>query len=375
MDCTALKTDPTQSTSQTLIVNVRGQDRRFIHTVGANRGFVAEDLDSVLARPPRVLHIGYFLILPNLDAHALAARFRRARAAGTLTLLDVATPGPGQYVDRLKVVLPETDIFVPNTDEAELILGESDPVLQARGFRAMGARRVVITLGERGVVSLSDELEVRLGVFPVNYIDGSGGGDAFNAGYILGLLDGRPEIECLKLASAIGASCVRAVGTTDGVFTRAEAEAFLGGHELAAQRSPEHFHPALLRRSATGHLLQVLGVPGPLHRDLRGRGLDLAEVVGRELDVGRPEVLVQAMQLRGARDRDDPRLLGEQPGERDLGRRRLLASRDLAEQVDQGLVRLDRLRREARDGVAEVGAVEGRVLVDLAGEEALARAG
>ncbi len=235
VDCSALKTDPAQSTSQTLIVNVRGQDRRFIHTVGANRGFVAEDLDPVLARSPRVLHIGYFLILPNLDAHALATRFRRARAAGTLTLLDVATPGPGQYVDRLRVVLPETDIFVPNTDEAELILGESDPVLQARAFRAMGARRVVITLGERGVVSLSDELEVRLGVYPVDYIDGSGGGDAFNAGYILGLLDGRPEIECLKLASAVGASCVRAVGTTDGVFTRAEAEAFLGRHELAAQ--------------------------------------------------------------------------------------------------------------------------------------------
>jgi sugar/nucleoside kinase (ribokinase family) len=99
----------------------------------------------------------------------------------------------------------------------------------------MGARRVVITLGERGVVSLSDELEVRLGVYPIDYVDGSGGGDAFNAGYILGLLDGRPEIECLKLASAVGASCVRAVGTTDGVFTRAEVEAFVGRHELPVE--------------------------------------------------------------------------------------------------------------------------------------------
>jgi sugar/nucleoside kinase (ribokinase family) len=235
VDCSALKTDPTQPTSQTLILNVRGQDRRFIHTVGANRGFLAEDLDAVLAMAPRVLHIGYFLILPKLDAHGLAERFRRARAAGTLTLLDVATPGPGQYVDRLRVVLPETDIFVPNTDEAELILGEPDPVRQAQAFREMGARRVVITLGESGVVSLSDELEVRLGVYPTAYVDGSGGGDAFNAGYIVGLLEGRPELECLKLASAAGASCVRAVGTTDGVFTREEADAFIGRHELVVE--------------------------------------------------------------------------------------------------------------------------------------------
>ncbi len=235
VDCSALKTDDKQATSQTLIVNVRGQDRRFIHTVGANQGFVAEDLDAILAHPPRVLHIGYFLILPNLDAESLAERFRRARAAGTLTLLDVATPGPGDYVDRLRVVLPETDIFVPNTDEAELILGESDPVRQARAFHEMGARRVVITLGDRGVVSISAALKVRLGVYPITYLDGSGGGDAFNAGYIVGLLEGRSEIDCLKLASAVGASCVRAVGTTDGVFTRDEAEAFIGCNELTVE--------------------------------------------------------------------------------------------------------------------------------------------
>ena len=45
----------------------------------------------------------------------------------------------------------------------------------------------------------------------------------------------------------------------------------------------------------------------------------------------------------------------------------------LAEQIDQGLIRLESLRREARQGAAEVGAVERRVFVDLAREEALAQ--
>jgi sugar/nucleoside kinase (ribokinase family) len=66
-----------------------------------------------------------------------------------------------------------------------------------------------------------------MGAYPVDFMDGSGGGDAFNAGYILGLLDDRSEVDCLKLASAVGASCVRAVGTTAGVFSRPEAEEFL----------------------------------------------------------------------------------------------------------------------------------------------------
>ena len=44
------------------------------------------------------------------------------------------------------------------------------------------------------------------------------------------------------------------------------------------------------------------------------------------------DFLLQAMQFRGARDRDNPGLLRVQPGERDLGRRCLFPFRDPAEQ-------------------------------------------
>src|SRR5208282_461444 len=79
------------------------------------------------------------------------------------------------------------------------------------------------------------------------------------------------------------------------------------------------------------------------------------------------------MQLRGAWDRNNPRLLGEEPSERDLGRCRILPFCDAAEQINQGLIRLESLRREARQGAAEIGAVEGRVFIDLAREEAFAQ--
>ena len=65
------------------------------------------------------------------------------------------------------------------------------------------------------------------------------------------------------------------------------------------------------------------------------------------------------MQLRRARDGNNPRLLRQQPRQRDLRGGRLLPCRDAAEQINQGLIRLERLRREAREGAAEVGAVEG----------------
>jgi sugar/nucleoside kinase (ribokinase family) len=93
----------------------------------------------------------------------------------------------------------------------------------------------VITRGEHGVVSVSDSMRVKVGTYPISFVDGSGGGDAFNAGYIVGLLENRSELDCLKLASAVGASCVRAIGTTAGVFGRAEAEQFVARHQLSVE--------------------------------------------------------------------------------------------------------------------------------------------
>lgn len=236
VDVRALAVDPTRATSQTLIINVKGQDRRFVHAFGANKGLTAGDLDPVLVdHPPRVLYVGGYLILPGLHAAALAERFSRARKAGSVTVLDVVTPGPGDYLRHLRAVLPETDVFLPNTDEAAMILGETDPVRQALAFRDLGAGCVVITCGDRGAVVVSDELRVRLGAYPVTFLDGSGGGDAFDAGYIAGLIEGLPVLDCLKLASAVGASCVRAIGTTAGIFTRAEADAFINQHELVIE--------------------------------------------------------------------------------------------------------------------------------------------
>src|SRR5690348_12331581 len=72
-----------------------------------------------------------------------------------------------------------------------------------------------------------------------------------------------------------------------------------------------------------------------------------------------------------AGDRDDPRLLSQNPRERNLRRRRVLLLREAAYRVNQGLVRLPVLRRETRNHAAEIGFVELRVLIDRAGKESL----
>src|SRR5262249_36620419 len=96
------------------------------------------------------------------------------------------------------------------------------------------------------------------------------------------------------------------------------------------------------------------------------------EILGREFERNCADVFVQAIQLGSAGDRRHPGFLRQQPGERDLGRRGLLPFSDAGEQTDQDLIRLERLRREARQRAAEIGGVELRIRTESASEEALA---
>jgi sugar/nucleoside kinase (ribokinase family) len=105
-------------------------------------------------------------------------------------------------------------------------------VTQAERFLALGVRTAIVTLGDRGAVLATAGKRLRAGSFPTPFVDGSGGGDAFAAGYIDGLLRGLDAEDCLRRASAVGASCVRAIGTTTSVFTGEELEAFLRENTL-----------------------------------------------------------------------------------------------------------------------------------------------
>src|SRR4029077_8396107 len=78
---------------------------------------------------------------------------------------------------------------------------------------------------------------------------------------------------------------------------------------------------------------------------------------------------LQAVQLCGAWDRNDARLLSQQPRERDLSRRRLLAFCDFSEQINQRLIRFTSLRRKTRKCAAQVRTVERSVFVHLAREK------
>ena len=232
IDVSTIRTLPGVGTSGTLIINVAGEDRRFIHTIGANAYLKAEDISLDLVTSARVFYVGGYLLMPGLEQDPLCELFRQARAAGVRTVLDVVVPGAGDHAAQLKQLLKETDVFLPNSDEAEVLTGQADPRAQAEALLAAGAGTAVVTAGEKGTWLATRGCTLRAGIYDVPYVGGTGAGDAFVAGYIAGMLADEDPRGCLRWGSALGASCVRGVGATETVFRRDEAIAFMEQQSL-----------------------------------------------------------------------------------------------------------------------------------------------
>ena len=233
VDCRHVTVSSTSQTATTMVVNVKGEDRRFIHVVGANTELTGQEISDELLAGAKVLYVGGFGLNPELSGTHIAERFASARRFGVMTILDVVLDDPEIGMQMVRDVLPETDLFLPNRDEATLLTGRDDPLAQAEQFLDDGAQTVVITQGEQGAV-FKDQAgrTIEVPAFPCQQVDGTGGGDAFVAGYIHGLLQQSPIEKCLAYGSAMGASCVRSAGATTGVFDAEELEEFVREHPL-----------------------------------------------------------------------------------------------------------------------------------------------
>ncbi len=135
VSCGQLRHSAAHATSGTFVINCRGEDRRFIHSIGANADFTGEELTAEIIKAARVLYLGGFCLCEELTAQNVAGAFAEARKAGVTTVLDVVLADPRSAWERLQPVLPWTDFFLPNSDEAQAITGLSDPVAQAERFR------------------------------------------------------------------------------------------------------------------------------------------------------------------------------------------------------------------------------------------------
>lgn len=186
-------------------------------SLGTNRLLAAGDVD-----PSRIDRADLVMATFESPDAPIAAAFARARSRGIRTLLN---PSPSRPIDP--GILADTTILVVNRVEAAdlgfdmAVPGTADALLQA------GPEVVVVTLGEEGAVAFRREGPAcHQAAFPVAVIDTIGAGDAFSAGFAVGLLEDRPLEEALARAAACGALTACRFGAFDAFPTKAELDRF-----------------------------------------------------------------------------------------------------------------------------------------------------
>jgi sugar/nucleoside kinase (ribokinase family) len=222
-----------------VIINVIGEARRYIHCIGANADFSFSDIDCLALIGAKALYFGGFMAMPRFGAEDLTQLFREAKNRSLMTFLDVVIPsGRSISDDQVETMLAYTDVFLPNDDEAYALTGLREPRAQAGHLARMNPDCcVVVTQGRRGALAQHGDEVIQVGTYAVEAIDESGSGDAFAAGFITGALQDWSLEDTLRFASAVGASCTRVLGCTDGVFRFEEALTFVSEKALPVERS------------------------------------------------------------------------------------------------------------------------------------------
>jgi sugar/nucleoside kinase (ribokinase family) len=234
-DCRAAGIDTTQlqhtseaATSYTDAMTVASTGRRtFFHQRGANALFNETHLNFISTRA-KLFHLGYLMLLDSMDSFTSNGRTRAslaleaAKQAGLTTSVDIVSTENPQFREIAESALPFTDHLIINEIEAGKVVGldlkpsgvvdveaciHAAELLLQRGV----SQQVVIHFVEGAVVADANRTISRQGSLnlPDGFIAGAtGAGDAFAAGYLLGLHEGVSTQQCLKLGVCAAAQCL-----------------------------------------------------------------------------------------------------------------------------------------------------------------------
>ncbi|MEP6716239.1 MAG: ribokinase [Terriglobia bacterium] len=156
----------------------------------------------------------------------VAAALRVAREEGLGTILD---PAPAQRLAR--EMLSDVDILTPNESEACALLGREprqiaveDAAWVAKKIAGLGARTVVLKLGQQGCFFYGAGEAFHVPGFIVQAVDTTAAGDTFNAALAVALCEGSPMRHALRFANAAAAISVTRHGAQASVPTRVEVD-------------------------------------------------------------------------------------------------------------------------------------------------------
>jgi len=194
-----------ESTGISVVLIDPSGERTLICARGANAAYRLRGDELEALRDVRHLHLSGYMMLNDDDGESCIRLLRSAKMWSISTSMDlegVALEDPRKAFKIRGLV----DYILMNDLEARsLIKSERLGVDEVKSLKdLLEARTLLIKLGGRGCMVVDEGVEV-IPAYRVKVLDSTGAGDAFNAGFIYGLLRGLRTRDAARIGNAVGA--------------------------------------------------------------------------------------------------------------------------------------------------------------------------
>jgi ribokinase len=125
----------------------------------------------------------------------------------------------------LRSIIRRTTIMLPNAGELALITGKNDYKEGARLLLNEGVKIIAVKLGSKGCYVTDGKESHLVTPFKVKVIDTTGAGDAFDAGFLYGLLNETALDDAARIGNYVASKCITAMGARTGLPTLEELKA------------------------------------------------------------------------------------------------------------------------------------------------------
>jgi len=222
-----LQVDEKIGTGFTFILVTGEGERTMFGFRGANVYLSPDEIDVNYIQNADALHISGYSLLRDPQRKAALKALEEAKKAGILVSFDAGVLPAIKATDLMRSTLRSVDLLFLNELEAASLTGIKNPEKAAKRALKLGPNVVAMKLGKGGCLILSKEEEIHSPAFNVKVVDTTGAGDAFDAGFLAGIIEGWDLKRAARFANGVGALSTMKVGARSALPNRREVERFL----------------------------------------------------------------------------------------------------------------------------------------------------
>lgn len=183
------------------------------------------DIPEGLFSETKLLHVsGITPVLSQSCADMTLKAFKAAGAAGALVSFDpnirLKLCDAKKAKETIYPLLGLSDIVLLGTDEAGILLGLDKPDDIIDHLLSLGVKKISVKLGKEGSYVADKTGRYRIEPIDIPVVDTVGAGDAYAAGFLSGIIEGRNIKTCGSMGCLMGTFAVSSYGDTEGLPDR-----------------------------------------------------------------------------------------------------------------------------------------------------------